>query len=1343
MACLCSSVSGNAEKASLRMITKENLKRALGVLGFLKENEVYSKHYDLADCDLKVDFKNEKIEYPEAKGFEVNERQTCNLSDPENFVVLECVNRLLEKGYHPNHIELEPRWKLGHNAKSGRADIWVRTFKKVDDKETDEKQSLLIIECKTADGEFNGAWKDTLDDGAQLFSYFQQERATKFLCLYTSDFIDNKIKNEYHLINVQDNDDLLVNLKEPKTYRDSKNNKELFATWKETYQQDSSTLGLLETDIAAYEIGKNKYSIADLVEIDGESMQKKYNEFATILRQHNVSGHENAFDKLVNLFLAKIVDETNNPQSLDFYWKGAAYDDYFHLQDRLQKLYKIGMEKFLGEDVTYIDNKEVEDAFRLFKNDPDATKKTILEYFRQLKFFTNNDFAFIDVHNEHLFFQNSAVLLKIVKMLQNIRLKTETQNQFLGDLFEGFLDQGVKQSEGQFFTPTPIVKFLISSLPLQQIIDRAEIPQVIDYACGAGHFLNEYAEQIKPFVKSKNGNLSDYYGAIVGIEKEYRLSKVSKVASFMYGQDDIKIIYADALSDIKEVRNNTFSILVANPPYSVKGFLETLTDEERSKFELYSEVNDTAKNNSIETFFVERAAQLLKTGGVAAIILPSSVLSNSNIYIKCREVLLQHFDIVAIAEFGSGTFGKTGTNTVTLFLHRKDVNPSLAEHYKNRVETWFNGDETKDEVFEDYPLLEEYCQHIGISVSLYKTLFDNTLTISKALRTQTLHNNYVKKNIAAEPVSDYHTKTLMDYDIFREYERVFDAKSEGGRIDTKGLNEKAKSIRKKMRDKAKTKSFKNLSKSEQNALISKELTSFIKEIEKDKLYYFMLAKDNKQPVIVVKSPTNKDDNKKYLGYEWSDAKGNEGIKYLNVSVIKANEGEGAEDDTMQQLQGIKGIQTPLFNPHNMLDPEKINFVIRQNFQNEKPNIPEQLTPFVSICNLVDMLDFSHVSFDKQIKTTATKKVEITSKYPLVKLGDFALPIRGVTFDKKDQSQNNTNNIVLTADNITLDGHLEIVKKIFVSDSIVFDKEKKLKKNDCFMSFSSGSKEHVGKIAFIEKDLPYYAGGFMGILRINNKNILPKYLYELLNNETMRNEIRSNSSGTNIQNLSNKISEVKIPLPPLNIQQLIISECNKVDKEYNSCRVCIEKKRKEIVEVFKKFNYKSRIEYKELQSFLMDIHGNKTKIAANQIESKGKYPVITQENDRTIAGYTNVEKVIDDLPLIVFGDHSCTFKYIDFPFVRGADGTKLLKVDESVIITKFLYEYLQTIQIVNSGKYERHFKYLKQIKVPVPSISDQLTIISKIETLKQKIQEANALISGCKERKKQILEKYLK
>ena len=238
--------------------------------------------------------------------------------------------------------------------------------------------------------------------------------------------------------------------------------------------------------------------------VDAVEIGKMYHRFAETLRKYNVSGRENAFDKLVNLMLAKVVDELQNDKKLLFNWKGAAYDDDFRLQDRLQRLYKEGMQKFLGEDVTYIDDKQIDQAFRRFKNDPDATRDTVRKFVRQLKFFTNNDFAFIDVHNEKLFDQNVIVLREVVRMLQDIRLRTDSENQFLGDLFENFLDQGVKQSEGQFFTPIPFVRFMVNSLPVAETIEQmSDPPIVLDYACGAGHFLNEYARQASACIKKR------------------------------------------------------------------------------------------------------------------------------------------------------------------------------------------------------------------------------------------------------------------------------------------------------------------------------------------------------------------------------------------------------------------------------------------------------------------------------------------------------------------------------------------------------------------------------------------------------------------------------------------------------------------------------------------------------------------------------------------------------------------------------------------------------------------------------------------------------------------------
>ncbi len=103
------------------MITKDNLINLLNDLGFHKRGTTYNKKFGTAS--LEVNIAKEEIVYPEKEGMVINERQTCNFSANENFVVFECVHRLLAKGYKPEHIELEPKWKLGHGASGGRADI--------------------------------------------------------------------------------------------------------------------------------------------------------------------------------------------------------------------------------------------------------------------------------------------------------------------------------------------------------------------------------------------------------------------------------------------------------------------------------------------------------------------------------------------------------------------------------------------------------------------------------------------------------------------------------------------------------------------------------------------------------------------------------------------------------------------------------------------------------------------------------------------------------------------------------------------------------------------------------------------------------------------------------------------------------------------------------------------------------------------------------------------------------------------------------------------------------------------------------------------------------------------
>ena len=1306
------------------MITKDNIKKLLSVLHFEQDGDVFTKSYEGVDLPLKVDVRNEHFHYKEI-GITVGRETTSNFSEPENFVVFECIDRMLSIGYKPEHIELEPAWKLGHTQKGGYADIWVRTHSGLSGEMVADKESLLIIECKKPD-EFESAWRDTLEDGAQLFSYFQQEQATKFLCLYTSDFDCEKIKPVYYLINVQDNEELLKNNVGLSTYKDAKNNKQLFRVWHDTYQCDAATRGLFEPDIQPYHIGKNKFSIKDLEPIDNEEIKKKYNQFATILRRHNVGAKENAFDKLVNLFLAKVVDETNNPNDLHFYWKGAAYDDDFSLQDRLQRLYRDGMEKFLNENVTYIENEQIEKAFRWYKKDPDATMKTVMDYFRALKFYSDNDFSFISVHNERLFKENAKILREVLLMLQNIKLKSTTEegkntetNQFLGDLFEGFLTKGVKQSEGQYFTPMPIVRFIVSSLPLEQIISKSEsIPSCIDYACGAGHFLTEYAVRIKEFVEKYRPDIDihEYYKHITGIEKEYRLSKVSKVSAFMYGHDETNIIYADALQPHDALQPNSYDVLVANPPYSVTGFLETLSDSDRAMFSLFNKNINTAKNNAIETFFMERSAQLMRAGGVAGIVLPISVLNKGGIYAHAREIILENFDIVSLAEFGSGTFGKTGTNTVVLFLRRKETNTPAAEHYRNRVKTWFESNDNAEDIYQDEYLLQAYCDHCGYALDDYRTfLKDGTIN-----------------------------QTLSETEVFKAYYESFDSTD---RNAMKGVCDEAKDIRNRFRARSKTRTFGMQTDIQKKTEKEKALRNFIISIEREKIYIFLLAFTVDTPVLIVKSPAKTAAIKKFLGYEWSDSKGNEGIKYLHLTTSKSeNDDEGDDDDTVQQIRGINGIRTPLFNPDNLYDPEKVNTLIRKNFLNEEIVIPEDFSEIVSQAKLVDMIDFKRTTFDKVIKTRAFTNMEfVHSKWPLTSLGSLVSvpPQYGANVAATEGDPLSDYRYIRITD-ITDSGELnndwKTAEKI-EEQYILSDKDLLFARSGATAGKPFLYREKFGKALF---------AGYLIRFRFTKK-VMPEYVFQFCLAEEYRKWVLANRGGTAQPNINaQQYSSFKLPLPPIDIQEKIVVECGAVDEEVEKAREQIAKIKEHTEHILSRVNG----ERKPLRAIAPLVTG---RINFDMISA---YNYVTTDN--MLQNFEGIRQYDGEPQTGNVTEYKCGDILVSNirPYLKkiwladrdgGCNPDVMVFRPTSDVLSKYVYYMLRRQEFIDyvmndikgmkmpRGNKDNTIRYT----IPVPLLKKQQQIVEEISTLEAKIAAAKVVINRSANYKQAILDKYLK
>lgn len=136
-----------------------------------------------------------------------------------------------------------------------------------------------------------------------------------------------------------------------------------------------------------------------------------------------------------------------------------------------------------------------------------------------------------------------------------------------------------------------------------------------------------------------------------------------------------------------------------------------------------------------------------------------------------------------------------------------------------------------------------------------------------------------------------------------------------------------------------------------------------------------------------------------------------------------------------------------------------------------------------------------------------------------------------------------------------------------------------------------------------------------------------------------------------------------------------------------------------------------------------------KLKKKEMKPTGKIPVIDQGKNY-ISGYTNKESnsYTGDLPVIIFGDHTRRVKFIDFKFAVGADGTKLLHPFEA-LHPKFFYYYINCLRIKSQG-YSRHYRFLKQIEVPIPSFNEQKRIVVKLKKLLTKVDQ-------CKERLEKI------
>lgn len=149
---------------------------------------------------------------------------------------------------------------------------------------------------------------------------------------------------------------------------------------------------------------------------------------------------------------------------------------------------------------------------------------------------------------------------------------------------------------------------------------------------------------------------------------------------------------------------------------------------------------------------------------------------------------------------------------------------------------------------------------------------------------------------------------------------------------------------------------------------------------------------------------------------------------------------------------------------------------------------------------------------------------------------------------------------------------------------------------------------------------------------------------------------------------------------------------------------------------------------EFSKVVKTLSSRGNQIPAKEICERGRFPVVTQSKNSLIDGYSEEEsKLVPKafLPLLVFGDHTRFLKYVDFQFIVGADGTKLIRPkDDGFVNCSYLYYVLRALVPETKDRgYSRHFQFLKKLMIPVPPIHEQCRIVDRVEELLSEINRA--------------------
>lgn len=387
-----------------------------------------------------------------------------------------------------------------------------------------------------------------------------------------------------------------------------------------------------------------------------------------------------------------------------------------------------------------------------------------------------------------------------------------------------------------------------------------------------------------------------------------------------------------------------------------------------------------------------------------------------------------------------------------------------------------------------------------------------------------------------------------------------------------------------------------------------------------------------------------------------------------------------------------------------------------------------------------------------------------------KLGEIATFARGLTYSKNDEVES-SDNIVLRSNNIDLiSGKLDLTELKFLKTDFIIPEDKRLKRGSLFICISNGSKAHLGKVAYIDKDYNYAFGGFMGQIT-PNKDVAGQYLHYALCSPEYKRYIKSLSEGANINNLKYKDLELfTIPVPPLSEQQRIVERLDAAFAHIDELKEKAEKQLSEAHALFqralsKAMEPKEGWEEKTLKQIGVTQTG--TTPSKDDKANYGDFIPFIRPSEIDFDGCGNIdydsemklsEKGVSKGRLFKAG--SILMVCIGATISKVGYLTKDVSCNQQInVLTpqdgydfKFIYYAMRnkdfkdkvikegtssqaTLPIINKGKWEK-------LSIAIPPLSEQQRIVSRLDSLSENIRKyeeiQRKIVSECDALKQALL-----